>query len=195
MSTALAPAGLTAAARSYLATPDAVVPLDGEVRPLRLAVSTALGLAGTGAFLGILGAGMAMVQEGSAGGSWWAAVAVPPVVAALSLPPLYLATVLQGRAPDTLRLCAVAAAGPTVAGAWLAAASPLLLLFLLTGELDVAFFLLGFATLLGAGAMGAGAAVRNASRAGSGVPNLPTVLVHYAFTAWTAAVVALHLVA
>lgn len=183
-----------AALRDSLSHPDAVVPLDGAVSPVAVAVATTGGLLGTGCFLALFGTGLASVG-GSTGGTWWTVLPVPLAVGALSLPPLYLVTVLQGRVPDLLRLCAVASSGPTVAGAWLGALSPLLALFLFTGEIDPAFVLLGAVGMVLAAVKGAVASWCNTLRAGRGVPTGGAMLIHYGFTAWTAVVISLHLLA
>lgn len=175
-------------------------PLEDGVspRPLRVAAATAIGLAGAGAFLvvGSFGLASATPVEGAAVGTAAVSlVAVPPLTFLLSVPPLYLATALRGRAPGLLRLMAVGSAGPTAAGTWLGATTPLLLLYLMTGgQSDVAFVLLGL--LLGAMAVAAGAwgAIGASRRAGPHSPGLAVVLGHYGFSLWTVLVLAIHLV-
>jgi hypothetical protein len=183
------------AAREWLAAPDAVIPLDRPVEPLGLAVTAALGLAGCGSFAALLGAGMQLAGVGAAGGlAWWSLPAVPPLAALLTFPPLYLVTALQGRPAGSLVLAAAASSGPVAVGAWLGAASPLVLLYLLTGEIDGGFFLLCALSLCGAVAAGAAAAVRNTLRGGPAAPGALTILAHYGLTVFTVAVLCAHLV-
>lgn len=184
---------LSFAAREWLSAPDAVIPLDRPIEPLGLAVTTALGLVGAGTFFGLVGAALATGQRGG-DLEWWTLPAVPPLAALLTFPPLYLVTALQGRPAGTLTLAAVASSGPTVVGAWLGAASPLLLLYVLTGEIDTAFYLLAWLILLFAVAAGAAASVRNSLRAGPSAPGVLTTLLHYALTGFTVLVLCAHLV-
>ncbi len=184
------------AAAAFLARPDAVLPPDGAVRPLDLAVRTAVGLGGAAIFCVVLAAGLASAGRegaGSLGASLLRLAAVPPAAALLGFPPLVLMAALQGRETGLVRLAGVAAGGPAAAGIWMGAASPVLMLFVLTGSVDAAFGLLSLAiagvSVLG-GAIGA---VRNARRAGDTAPGALTVLGHYGLFGWTAFVLALHL--
>lgn len=185
-----------AAAVAFLARPDAVLPADGGARPLELAVRTALGLGGAALFCTVLVAGIASAPPGDATTLREGLIrlaAVPPVAALLSFPPLVLMAALQGREIGLVRLAGVAAGGPVSAGVWMGAAAPVLLLFVLTGTVDVAFGLLAVGTAGVSVLAGAVGAVRNARRAGEAAPGAFTVLGHYGLFGWTALVLALHL--
>ncbi len=173
---------------SALSSPDIVLPDEGSPDPLRLAGSAALGLAGAAIFLAITAVG-----GGVGSSNPLTLAAVPPLAAMLAFPPLYLLTNIRGRSPGLLRLLGVAIAGPSIAGVTLGAASPLLLLFALTGEIDVAFRALVALLAFGAVAAGAFGAIGNARRAGPSAPGMFIILGHYAFTLWTAGALALHL--
>jgi hypothetical protein len=185
------------AAAAFLARPDAILPPDGAVRPLDLAVRTAVGLGGAAIFCGVLAAGIASAgpeRAGRLGASLLRLAAVPPAAALLSFPPLVLMAALQGRETGLVRLAGVAAGGPAAAGIWMGAASPVLMLFVLTGSVDAAFGLLSLAIAGVSVLAGAIGAVRNARRAGDTAPGAFTVLGHYGLFGWTAFVLALHLV-
>jgi len=192
------PTSATAELIATLAHPDGPLEEDRPPRPLRVAAATAIGLGGAGAFLAVGALGLAAatpVDGGAVGGAAASLVAVPPLTFLLSVPPLYLATALRGRAPGLLRLMALGSAGPTAAGTWLGATTPLLLLYLMTGgQSDVAFVLLGL--LLGAMAVAAGVwgAARASRRAGPQSPGLAVALGHYGFSLWTMLVLSIHLV-
>ena len=184
------------AAAAFLARPDAVLPPDGVVRPLDLAVRTAVGLGGAGIFCAVLALGIASAGPEGAGrlaASLLRLAAVPPAAALLSFPPLVLMAALQGRETGLVRLAGVAAGGPAAAGIWMGAASPVLILFVLTGSVDAAFGLLSLAIAGVSVLAGAIGAVRNARRAGDTAPGAFTVLGHYGLFGWTAFVLALHL--
>jgi hypothetical protein len=187
---------------AVLSNPDGPLTEGAKPRPLAVAASTAVGLAGAGAFLAVLAAGFATTTMASSVGvgtvieDALVLAAVPPLTFVLSVPPLYLATALRGRAPGLLRLLAVASAGPAAAGTWLGATAPLLLLYLMTGmSVDYAFGLLALMLGLMATGLGAWGAVRTGRRVGPQSPGLVLVLAHYAFTLWTGLVLAIHLFA
>lgn len=189
------PIGATAA--TFLARPEAVLPPDGHASPRVLAIRTALGLGGAALFCAVLATGIATTAPGDAGALGTGLLrlaAVPPVAALLSFPPLVLMAALQGRQVGIATLAGVAAGGPVAAGVWMGAAAPVLLLFVLTGEVDAAFGLLSLAVAGGSVLAGAVGAVRNARRAGAAAPGAFTVLGHYALFGWTAFVLSLHLV-
>ncbi len=186
--------GLHSALRGYLAAPDAVLPLGRAPDPMSLAAAAAVGLAGLGLFAALAALGTCGgVTAAGASRDPLTAVLIPPISALLCFPPLYLLVTMQGRRPGFMRLAAVASAGPTVAGVWLGASAPVLLLYLLTGEVDWAFRLLTAGLALLAVAAGAGAALRNARRAGPSAPGGVAVLAHYFLAIWTALVLARHL--
>ncbi|MFT4975286.1 MAG: hypothetical protein ACI8S6_001173 [Myxococcota bacterium] len=179
---------------AYLATPDAVLPLEGPPRPIPLAASIGAGLSGMALFVGAVGLGMLSVESGGEVGlDLPSLMAVPPLVAVLSVPPLLLVSALQGREPGLLKVIGVAASGPTITGACLGASTPLVMLYVLTGQIDGAFFLLVTGLLLLSALAGAWGALKNARQAGAASPSSPTVLMHFAFTMWTAVVLTLHL--
>ncbi|MFT5686751.1 MAG: hypothetical protein ACI8RZ_007708 [Myxococcota bacterium] len=180
---------------AYLTTPDAVLPLEGPPRPIPLAASIGAGLTGMALFVGAVGLGMLSVESGGGevGLDLPSLMAVPPLVAVLSVPPLLLISALQGREPGLLKVIGVAASGPTITGACLGAATPLVMLYVLTGHIDGAFFLLVVGLLLMSALAGAWGALKNARRAGAASPGSLTVLMHFAFTLWTTVVLTLHL--
>lgn len=167
------------------------------VSPVAVAASTAVGLAGASAFLAVHAARVAPYTAGPWTenlGEVLPLVAVPPLAAVLSVPPLFLLTALRGRAPGLLRLLAVAAAGPSAAGAFLGAATPLSILFALTGGGPPgALLLLGVLLALLAVVVGGWAAACAATDAGPQSPGLLVALGHYAFTLWAGLVLTVHL--
>lgn len=186
----------TGALAAFLSQPDAVLPAAGPPLPRAVAVRTAAGLAGAALFVATFAIGIATAAHGPDADELARLLrlaAVPPVAAALAFPPLVLVTALRGREVGLLRLAGVAAGGPTIAGLWAGAASPVLLLYALTGEIGTAFALLtagiGFVAAI-AGAIGA---VRNARRAGDANPGPAVVLAHYALFGWTALILVAHL--
>ena len=182
-----APGALTA----YLRSPDVVLP-DGEpTPPLPMAVAIAAGLSGMALFSSTVGIGI--LSHGQRSLDWPALMVIPPLVAVLSVPPLLLISALLGRAPGTIKVIGVAASGPTITGACLGAASPLVLLYALTGQIDASFVLLVMGLTLTATAAGAWGALKNSRRAGAASPGRLIVLGHYLFTLWTALVLTLHL--
>lgn len=180
---------------SFLAAPDVVLPAEGAPSSLRLATSAAVGLVGMGAFGAVVGLGMAQVPDASLSDPL-AILRLPltPVLAVvLSFPPLYLVSTLMGRTPGLLRLVALGISGLTVAGVVLGAASPLLLLYALTGAIDFAFVLLALGFGLLATWAGARATLANRLRAGDDAPGRLVLLAHYAITLWTCLVLSFHL--
>lgn len=176
---------------AFLLAPDAVRPLDASPRPVPLSLGVALGFAGAVLFALIVHLATPAVGHSHAHAGLLLA---PPLAVLLCFPPLYLLAALQGRPAGALELASVAVAGPTVAGTWLGASAPLLLLYALTGEVDWAFFLLAAGLAALALLAGARAVVSNARRARPVAPGGFAVFVHYGFTVWTCLVLALHLV-
>ncbi len=177
-------------ARSWVASPDLVVPEGGRSKPLPLAMACAAGLVGAGLFFGVAFSG---VDAELASGLPLHLVVAPPLAAMLTFPPLFLLTGLRGRAPRMLDLLGVSVAGPTVAGAALGASVPLLLLYRLTGDLTWAFAVLVAGLMVLAVGAGLRAAVANQRRAGPSSPGMAVIVGHYFLTLWTALVVAIHL--
>ena len=135
-SPALAQNGLLEAFIEAIAHPDGLVADDRAPAPLAVAAGAALGLGGAAAYAVVLGLGRSTILGGGGGSGdllsdLVALAAVPPVAALLTLPPLYLVTALRGRAPGLARLFALAASGPAMAGTWMGAGTPLLLLYLI----------------------------------------------------------------
>jgi hypothetical protein len=185
------------AARAFLSRPDGILSENGATPAVEVAVRACIGLTGAAVFFAIVVAGFVSVSPelpGEGVASLWRLMAVPPTATLLSFPPLVLVAALQGREPNLARLAGVAAGGPAMAGTWLGAGAPVLLLFLLSGEIDAAFALLALGLCLVGGMAGAVGAVRNARRAGASAPGALTVLAHYALFGWTALVLSLHLV-
>ena len=180
---------------AYLTTPDAVLPLEGAPKPIPLAASIGAGLSGMALFVGAVGLGLYSVETGGGevGMDLPSLMAVPPLVALLSVPPLLLFSALQGREPGLLKVIGVAASGPTITGTCLGAATPLVMLYVLTGQIDGAFLLLVVGLLTMSAFAGAWGALKNARRAGPASPGSFTILAHFAFTLWTAVVLTIHL--
>lgn len=173
-----------------LQAPDRLLPAHRPPTPFSLSLHTASGLLGALLFGAVLALGV-----GDMGGpsSDISLLLVPPSTLLLCFPPFYLLSALQGRPPGLLRLAGVAVSGMVVAGLWLGSSTPLLLLYLLSGEVDGAFFLLAFFLMAMGTLAGARAALKNARIAGAVAPGGLAVLAHYTFTLWTSAVLAIHL--
>ena len=180
-------------------TPTAWWRTTGPRPPLAVAAGAALGLGGAAAYAVVLGLGRSTILGGGGGSGdllsdLVALAAVPPVAALLTLQPLYLVTALRGRAPGLARLFALAASGPAMAGTWMGAGTPLLLLYLLTGgDTGMSFGVLGLLVgLMGVGA-GLWSSARTARRAGPQSPVPLVMALHFCFTLWTCLVLALNL--
>lgn len=197
-SPALAQNGLFEAFVEAIAHPDGLVADARPPAPLAVAAGAALGLGGAAAFAVVVGLGRSTILGGGGSGDLLsdllALAAVPPVAALLTLPPLYLVTALRGRAPGLARLFALAASGPAMAGTWLGAGTPLLLLYLLTGgDTGLSFGVLGLLVGLLGVAAGLWSAARTARRAGPQSPGPLVMALHFCFTLWTGLVLALNL--
>ena len=183
-----------AAILSHIERPDLVVDEHGQTSPLALAAATSIGLTGVGVFTALLILSADIRFSGRAVAEILSLLSVPPLTALLTFPPFYLACALRQRAANLQTLLAIACSGPLIAGTTLGAASPLVLLYLLTGDLNIGFYLLvlglmGLAVLLG----GIGAR-QNAKRTGASDPGHLIVIAHYLLTLWTALVLSAHLI-
>ena len=110
------------------------------------------------------------------------------LVAILSIPPLVLISAFVSKESSFLKTVGLAAAGPAVAGVSLGASAPLVLLYVMTGFVDVAFALLIVVVFSLALVCGARGALQNARRAGDASPGSLLILMHYGFTIWTSLV-------
>ena len=181
-------AGLRSHLLSALRAPERLVDPAGPVSPQRVLAGLALGGVGALVFALVPALGPAGLSDADA----WApsVVALPPLLFALSFPPLVLGAALQGRPPGLRALAALAMAGPATAGLCWLALSPMLLLYALsTTEASTLGLLHAAAGLFGA-AMGVAGAVRTAEAAGDAAPGRWVVRGHAVFTLWTAAVLA-----
>jgi hypothetical protein len=175
-----------------IAHPEALLSEGALDNPLRTAAGTCLGLCGWAAW----GALTSLIDDGTSNSpNLSGALALPPLVFALSFPPLALIAALGGRPSGWFRLAAVTAAGPAVAGTALLTLSPVLALYALTDRPGLGFGLTWVAFGLGALAAGTIGAVRTARLAGPVAPGVPVVLGHVAFTFWTLFALGRHLLA
>lgn len=184
------------ALRHHLLVPDgsALVSEEGHPgAPLALATALAASLVGGGAF-------QAATLVGLQDGLGAPLRSLAPVLGGLllsgllTLPPLYLVSALGRRTGSLRQVAAGAAVGPAVAGAWLLASTPVVLLYAPTASDAPAAFgllvgVLGLLSFLG----GAVAAAQGARRAGAASAGVMVILAHYLLAAWTALVLTIHL--
>lgn len=202
MSVSLVSSPLAPLAR-FLAAPDAP---RGD-HPLEPAATLAVGIVGAGLFAGALAVAVASGAPATPGGSppyelVPAFLVSVPLAQLLCFPPLYLWATLRGQSVAPIRMASVATAGPGALGAWLGAASPVFLLYSLTGPVGegrafdvplLATLLLALAVFAAGLLVGARNAVRAGANAGLSVPGPLARLAHYAVVLWTTAILVVHL--
>ena len=202
MSVSLVSSPLAPLAR-FLAAPDAP---RGD-HPLEPAATLAVGIVGAGLFAGALAFAASSGAPDAPGGRppyelVPAFLVSVPLAQLLCFPPLYLWATLRGQSVAPIRMASVATAGPGALGAWLGAASPVFLLYSLTGPVGegrafdvplVATLLLALAVFAAGLLVGARNAVRAGANAGLGVPGPLARLAHYAVVLWTTAILVVHL--
>jgi hypothetical protein len=179
-------AGLQRALWAALQAPERLVDPEVAASPARVAAGLALGALGAA-----LWAGAPAVGPGAGGlGLRLGWLALPPLLFALSFPPLVLAANLAGRPPGLRGLAALALAAPAAAGTACLALCPLLGLYALTSTVPesvaVVHGLIGALGLI----FGVVGATRTAEAVGAPAPPPWVVRLHAVFTLWTAAVLA-----
>lgn len=179
-------AGLQRALWAAAQAPERLVDPEVEPRPARVAAGLALGALGAALWAGAPAMGPGAGPVGLRFG--W--LALPPLLFALSFPPLVLAANLSGRPPGLRGLAALALAAPAAAGASCLALSPLLGLYALTSTVSASVSVVH--GLIGALAVvfGVVGATRTAEAVGAPAPPAWVVRLHAVFTLWTAAVLA-----
>lgn len=189
--------------QGFLLAPDA--PSDNH--PMGPAAALAVSMAGVGVFgAALVGAVTGLDLEAVQGSGLERVIPAflvgVPLAQLLCFPPLYLWSTLQGQRVPPLRLAAAVTAGPGAMGAWMGAASPLFLLYALSGPVgegrssdlpSIAVLLLGLAVAGTALLAGARNAVRAGASLGLEAPGAVARLAHFVVVLWTTLILVIRL--